>query len=94
MSIFLTNLLQKILGDQDIRRYKKNIFYYVIFRLVRRKLKRDLKVKIYNFYIWASFKKNKQSHSILRKCDFEDLQKFNLIEKYIQKKRFCCLIVE
>ena len=87
MSIFFTNLLQKILGDQDIRRYKKNIFYYVIFRLVRRKLKRDLKVKIHNFYIWASFKKNKQSHSILRKCDFEDLQELNLIEKIYSKKK-------
>ena len=87
MSIFFTNLLQRLLGDQDIRRYKKNFLYYIIFRLVRRKLTRDLKVKIHNFYIWASFKKNKQSHSILRKCDFEDLKKFNLIEKIYSKKK-------
>tara|TARA_A100001011_G_scaffold144384_1_gene152539 strand:- start:173 stop:1078 length:906 start_codon:yes stop_codon:yes gene_type:complete len=87
MSIFFTNLLQRLLGDQDIRRYKKNFLYYIIFRLVRRKLTRDLKVKIHNFYIWASFKKNKQSHSILRKCDFEDLQEFNLIEKIYSRKK-------
>ena len=87
MSLFFTNLLQKYLGDQDIRKYKNNIFYYIIFRIVRKKLIRNLKVKIHNFYIWASYKKNKQSHSILRKCDFEDLQEISLIEKIYSKKK-------
>ena len=87
MSTFFTNLLQKFLAEKDIRKYKKNILYYIFFRLVRKKLTRNLKIKIYNFYIWASYKKNKQSHSILRKCDFEDLKELELIKRVFSKKK-------
>ncbi len=38
-----------------------------------------IKIKIYNFYILASNKKNEMSHSLLRKCDFEDIQEIRLI---------------
>ena len=84
---FLIYLFKKLLENQDIRKYKKNFFYYLLFRLVRNKLNYDLKVKIYNFYIWASNKKNKQSHSILRKCEFEDLRELNLLKEISLTKK-------
>ena len=90
---YLIKQFQKILNNKDIREYKKNFFYYILFRLVRKKLQKNLKVKIYNFYIWASFQKNKQSHSILRKCDFEDQQELKLIENIYNNKKIFFLIV-
>ena len=84
---YLIKQFQKILNNKDIREYKKDFFYYLLFRLVRKKLQENLKVKIYNFYIWASFQKNKQSHSILRKCDFEDQQELKLIENIYNNKK-------
>ncbi len=84
---YLIILFQRFLDKNDIRKYKNSIFYYLFYRLVRNKLKNDLKIKIYNFYIWASYKKNKQSHSILRKCDFEDLPEIKLIDALFSKKK-------
>ncbi len=84
---YLIYLFKKLLEKKDIRKYKKNFVYYLLFRLVRKKLDYDLKVKIYNFYIWASYKKNKQSHSILRKCEFEDLRELYLLEKISLNKK-------
>ncbi len=84
---YLIFLFKKLLEKKDIRKYKKNFVYYLLFRLVRKKLDYDLKVKIYNFYIWASYKKNKQSHSILRKCEFEDLRELHLLENISLNKK-------
>lgn len=85
-NIFI-NLFNKLIKNQDIRKFKKNFLYYLLFRLIRKRLKEKIKIKIYSFNIWASHKKNKQSHSILRKCDFEDLQELKLIEKIFLKKK-------
>ncbi len=75
----ITNVFQNYVSSRDIRQFKKNFFYYIFFRLIRKKLNSKIKIKIYNFYILASNKKNEMSHSLLRKCDFEDIQEIRLI---------------
>ena len=84
---YLIYLFKKLLEETDIRKYKRNFYYYILFRLIRKKLNYDLKVKIYNFYIYASYKKSKQSHSILRKCEFDDIKELKLIEKISNEKK-------
>ena len=84
---YLIYLFKKLLEETDIRKYKRNFYYYILFRLIRKKLNYDLKVKIYNFYIYASYKKSKQSHSILRKCEFNDIKELKLIEKISNEKK-------
>ena len=84
---YLIHLFKKLLEETDIRKYKRNFYYYILFRLIRKKLNYDLKVKIYNFYIYASYKKSKQSHSILRKCEFDDIKELKLIEKISNEKK-------
>ena len=83
----LISHFKKLLENQDIRKYKKNFVYYLLFRLVRNKLTHDLKVKIYNFYVYVSNKKYKQSHSILRKCEFEDQSELKLIKEVSAEKK-------
>ena len=83
----LKNYFEKLIYNKDIRSFKKNLLYYIIFRIIRNKLKKDIIIKIYNFYIFDSNKKNIQSHSILRKCDFEDLQEIKLIDNIILRDR-------
>lgn len=81
MKTILTNIFQIYLQNKDIRKFKKNFFYYVLYRVLRNFLNKYIKVKIYNFFIYCSYKKNKMSHSILRKCEFEDLKELQLIDK-------------
>ena len=80
MKSFFTHIFQAYVDNKDIRNLRRNFFYYIFYRAIRRFLNRDIKVKIYNFFVWCSFKKNKMSHSIIRKCDFEDLKELNLIK--------------
>ena len=80
MKSFLTHIFQAHVDNKDIRNFRRNFFYYIFYRAIRRFLNRDIKVKIYNFFVWCSFRKNKMSHSIIRKCDFEDLKELNLIK--------------
>jgi len=80
MKSFLTHIFQAYVDNKDIRNLRRNFFYYIFYRAIRRFLNRDIKVKIYNFFVWCSFRKNKMSHSIIRKCDFEDLKELNLIK--------------
>jgi len=80
MKSFFTHIFQAYVDNKDIRNLKRNFFYYIFYRAIRRFLNRDIKVKIYNFFVWCSFRKNKMSHSIIRKCDFEDLKELNLIK--------------
>ena len=81
MSNLITQFFQNFVISKDIRQFKKSIIYYIIFRIVRKKLISKIKIKIYNFYVWASNNKNQMSHSLLRKCDFEDTCEINLINK-------------
>ena len=80
MYYIITNIFQKYVFSRDIRLFKKNLLYYLLFRLIRKKLVTKIKIKIYSFYVWASNNKNEMSHSFLRKCDFEDLQEIKLID--------------
>ena len=82
------------LENKNIRNLRGNFFYYILYRLVRKFLNKDIKVKIYNFFVWCSFRKNKMSHSIIRKCDFEDLKELNLIKIFFtifKIKVYMCL---
>ncbi len=76
-----SKFFQNYISEKNIRNFKHSFFYYLLFRFLRKKLNGSIKVKIYNFYIWASNSPYKQSYSILRKCDFEDLNELNLIKK-------------
>jgi len=80
MKSFFTYIFQAYVVNNDIRSFRRNFFYYIFYRVVRKFLNKDIKVKIYNFFVWCSFRKNKMSHSIIRKCDFEDLKELNLIK--------------
>ena len=55
----ITKIFQKIIKRNDIRKFKGNIFYYVIFRLCRNFLNSYIEIKINNFKIFASNEKNK-----------------------------------
>ncbi len=86
-SNFLTLILQKYLEKRDIRKLKNNFFYYFFFRMIRSFLSHDLILKIYNFKIYGSVKKNKTSHFLLKKCEFGDYHELNTIKKFSNKNK-------
>jgi FkbM family methyltransferase len=81
MENIFTSLFQKLLINKDIRFYKKNIFYYLLFRIFRNFFGGSIIINIYNFKIYTSTNKNKASHSILKKCDFDDQHETEIINK-------------
>jgi len=86
-SNIITKFFQKFVKHRDIRKFKKNYFYYILFRLSRKFLNNYIEVKIYNFKILASNKKNKTSHAILKKCNFDDQHELKTIKKFSDKKK-------
>jgi FkbM family methyltransferase len=86
-----SKLLQKYLSENDIRNFKGNFFYYIFFRLVRKFLKGNIKVKIYNFFINCSANKNKMSNSLLSKCYFGDEKILAVIKKISDQKKLFLL---
>ena len=86
-SKILTSLFQKFLNDRDIRRFKSNFFYYLLFRLIRNFLAYDLIIKIYNFKIFGSIKKNETSYFLLKKCEFGDYEELQTIKKLSENKK-------
>ena len=88
---FTTKLFQNFIKNKDIRNFKKNYYYYLFFRLIRNFLNRYLEVKIYNFKIFASNKKNITSHSLLKKCNFDDQSELGLIKKISKKNKIFLL---
>jgi len=87
----ITQLLQRIVRDKDIREYRGNIFYYIFFRLFRIFFNSHVEIKINNFKILASNKKNKTSHSLLKKCNFDDHSELEIIKKLSEKKKIFLL---
>jgi len=81
-SNLLTFIFQKLLAKNDIRRFKNNIFYYFLFRIVRNFLSYDLILNIYNFKVFGSINKNKTSYFLLKKCEFGDYHELNTIKKF------------
>jgi len=86
---FFNNLFQTYIKDKDIRVFKNNLIYYFIFRIIRKFLDKDIIVKIYNFKILASYKKNKTSHSLLKKCSFDDQAELIFLKKIASKNKIC-----
>ena len=80
-----TNIFQKYVINQDIRKFKKNLFYYLFFRLVRSSLNSKIRIKIHNFFILVSNSKNRMSFSLLRKCDFDDQKELDLLKQISEK---------
>ncbi len=78
---YITSIFQRYIENKDIRSFKKNIFYYLIFRIFRKFFNHDIIVKIFNFKILASYKKNKTSNALLRKCGFDDKMELNTIRQ-------------
>ena len=87
----ITQYFQNFIKNKDIRNFQNNYYYYLLFRLVRKFLNSYVEVKIFNFKILASNKKNKTSHALLKKCDFDDQSELQLIN-LISKKRKIFLI--
>ena len=85
-SNIITKVFQKFVKHRDIRKFKKNYLYYILFRLIRKFLNNYIEIKIYNFKILASNKKNKTSHAILKKCNFDDQHELKTIKKFSDKK--------
>ena len=87
----ITQLFQRIVRDKDIREYRGNIFYYIFFRLFRNFFNSHVEIRINNFKILASHKKNKTSHSLLKKCNFDDHSELGIIKKLSEKKKIFLL---
>ena len=81
-SNFITNIFQQFLRDKDIRDFKDNFFYYIIFRIIRKFLSYNLIIQIYNFKVYGSINKNKTSHFLLKKCEFGDYHELDIIKKF------------
>ena len=86
-SKYITSVFQKLLNNRDIRVFKNNFFYYLIFRIIRKFLTQDLIIEIYNFKIFGSAKKNKTSYFLLKKCEFGDYHELNTIRKFSNKNK-------
>ena len=80
-SKLITYFFQRSLINKDIRIFKNFFFYYIIFRIIRNFLSQNILINIYNFKIFASIKKNKTSHYLLKKCDFGDNHELSIIKK-------------
>jgi FkbM family methyltransferase len=83
----ITNYFQKLVKTKDIRIFKKNIFYYFLFRMCRSFLNKYIVVKIYDFRILASNKKNHTSHGLLKKCHFDDEHELSTIKKFSRENK-------
>ena len=90
-SNIITKIFQNIVSNKDIRTFKKNSFYYFFFRLIRKFLNNYIEIKIYNFKILASNKKNQTSHALLRKCNFDDQHELETIKKFSDNKKIFLL---
>ena len=86
-SNFLTSIFQLYLAKKDIRRFKKNFFYYLLFRIIRNFLSYDLIIKIYDFKIYGSVEKSKTSYYLLKKCEFGDYHELQTIKKLSSKNK-------
>ncbi len=84
---YLTSIFQNYISGRDIREFKNSLFYYFFFRVIRNFLAYDLILKIYNFKIFGSIRKNKTSHFLLKKCTFGDYHELNTIKKFSNKKK-------
>ena len=86
-SNFLTSIFQNYLDKKDIRKFKNNFFYYLLFRIFRNFLSHNLILQIYNFKVYGSIRRNKTSYFLLKKCEFGDYHELNTIKKFSNKNK-------
>jgi FkbM family methyltransferase len=86
-----SRLLQKYLSNKDIRSFKGNFFYYIFYRIIRKFLSGNIKVKICNFFINASTNKKNMSNGLLNKCYFGDEAILAIIKKISDQKKIFLL---
>ena len=55
--------------------------------MIRKFLAKDIIVKIYNFKVFGSIKKNKTSYFLLKKCEFGDHKELETIKKFSNKNK-------
>ena len=84
-SKFITSIFQKFLTNRDIRKLKKSLIYYCLFRIIRNFLSKNIILNIYNFKVYGSINKNKTSYFLLKKCEFGDYHELNTIKKISDK---------
>ena len=84
---FLSKVLQKYISNKDIRDFKRNFFYYIFYRAIRKFLQGNIKVQICNFFINASTNKNNMSNGLLNKCYFGDETILSVIKKISDQKK-------
>jgi FkbM family methyltransferase len=84
---YITKFFQNLIKNKDIRTFKNNYYYYLFFRIIRNFLNCYIEVKIYNFKILASNKKNKISNALLKKCHFDNQREIELISKISKKNK-------
>ena len=86
-SELITTLFQNFLKNKDIRIFKKSIFYYLIFRIIRNFLSRNIIINIYNFKIYGSIKKNNTSYFLLKKCEFGDYHEIDTLKRFSKNNK-------
>ncbi len=82
-----SKVLQKYLFNKDIRSLKGNFFYYIFYRIIRKFLSGNIRIKICNFFISASTNKNNMSNSLLKKCYFGDEEILATIKKISDQRK-------
>jgi FkbM family methyltransferase len=87
----ITRLLQSYLKNRDIKSLKGNIIYYLLFRICRKFINKYIKIQVGNFKILASYKKNKTSYFLLKKCYFGDDYELKTIEKFCKLNKIFLL---
>ena len=90
-SKFITSIFQKFLINKDIRKFKKSLIYYCLFRIIRNFLSKNIILNIYNFRVYGSKDKNKTSYFLLKKCEFGDNHELNTIKKISSKNKILLL---
>ena len=90
-SEFITSLFQKFIINSDIRKFKKSLIYYCLFRAIRNFLSKNIILNIYNFKVYGSTNKNKTSYFLLKKCEFGDYHELNTIKKISDKNKILFL---
>jgi FkbM family methyltransferase len=86
-----SRLFQNYLTNKDIRNFAGNFFYYIFYRIIRKFLSGNIKVKICNFFINASTNKNNLSNGLLNKCYFGDEKILATIKKISDHKKIFLL---
>jgi len=84
---FLSKIFQNYISNKDIREFKGNFFYYIFYRIIRKFLKGNIKVLIFNFFVNASTNKKNMSNGLLNKCYFGDETIFSVIKKISDQKK-------